>query len=126
MPGTQKLQQGSTTTCVSSGSTITSGHLVAANGASNLTNSTNLDYTATAMLTATPASAPAVGTTITLYHVPTNGSNAGTVDTSTPVHQSLTIRSGSFVWTLNTTGIEYPLYLRDTAAIARYRPLPDE
>jgi hypothetical protein len=96
--GTQKEQQGSTTVCVTSGASITAGHLVIANGASNLINSTNLDYTATARLVAACGSAPTQGTTVVLYHVPkSDGTNVDGVDTSTPFINP-NFQVGVFVW----------------------------
>ena len=48
--GTNKLLAGSTTNCVTSGGSVSSATAAIANGASNLVNSTNLDFMATAVL----------------------------------------------------------------------------
>jgi hypothetical protein len=98
MAGSLKLQAGATTTCVSSGGSVSSGAAAIANGASNLVNSTNLDQSATARLVAPAASAPAQGAVVALYLVPkSDGTNVAGVDTSTPYFNP-NYFAGNFVW----------------------------
>lgn len=98
MPGVLKEQQGSTTACVTSGGSLVTSAAVIANGASNLTNSTNLDTTVLARLVAAAASAPAQGATVSLYLVPiADGTNPAGVDTATPFFNP-NYFVGNFVW----------------------------
>lgn len=98
MAGSLKLQQGTTTACVTSGGSISSTAAGIANGASNLVNSTNLDRTTTARLVAAAGSAPVQGLTASLYLVPkSDGTNVASVDSSTPFF-SPNYFAGYFVW----------------------------
>lgn len=100
MAGDLKLKAGTTTVCVTfgSGPTLAPGLASIANGASNLTNATNLDQTVTARLVAAPASAPVQGTVVQLYLVPVaDGTNGSGVDTSTPYFNP-NYFVGNFVW----------------------------
>lgn len=98
MAGDLKLKAGSTTACVTSGGSISSGAAGIANSASNLVNSTNLDDTVTARLVGAAGSAPVQGTTVGLYLVPkSDGATLAGVDASTP-YFSPNYFVGNFVW----------------------------
>lgn len=99
--GTLKEIAGSTTICVASGSgTIANAAAQIANATGNLVNSTNLDFQATARLTAAAGSSPTEGMTVSLYLVPkADGTNVAAVDTSTPF-LSPNYFVGYFYWPL--------------------------
>ena len=97
---TLKQLAGSTTNCVTSGGGVSSAAAAAANGASNLVNSTNLDFMATARLTAAAGSTPTQGATVSLYLVPkADGSSVAAVDATTPFF-SPNYFVGFFYWPL--------------------------
>lgn len=84
MAGNIYLKQGTHTSCNGTGiAGPSSGALAIANSIGNLTNSTNLDEFATALLSCAFGSAPTNGLPISLYLVPNIGT-PGSVDTSTP------------------------------------------
>jgi hypothetical protein len=117
--GTLKLLQGSSITCVSSGGSVSSTACAIANGASNFTNSTGLNFTINFRLEAACGSAPTQGATVSLYLVPKlDGSNAAGVDTSTP-YINANYFAGNFAWPaassassqyMDITGIQVSAY----------------
>src|ERR1700677_816641 len=88
MAGNLEEKAGSSITCAATGSTssLNNGAAVAATaGGGNLTNSTGLNYSTIARLTAACATNPGEGVRVSLYLVRVaDGTNAATADTSTP------------------------------------------
>jgi hypothetical protein len=106
MAGNILAKQGTSVTCVSSGSSLTSGSVVAANTVANLTNSTGLNFFAKALLTGGFGATPTDGSILSLYLVPTklDGTNPATIGTSgIPPLQFL---AGYFV-AANQSGTQY-------------------
>ena len=95
-----------TLTCVSSGSSLANGAAVAANGASNLTNSTLLAPYVSARLYGGFGAAPTAGNVLSLYLAPIlDGTNGADVDVSTPYCPS-SLWVGNFVVAKSQTGTQ--------------------
>jgi hypothetical protein len=98
MAGTLKELIGTSGGTASGGSLIANGAASIANGIGNLVNSTNLDFSVNARLSAKcSGGAPVQGTTTSLYLVPVPDGNAGSVDTPTP-YFSPNYLAGNFYW----------------------------
>ena len=106
MAGNIFLKQGSSITAVSSGGSLATATVVAANGASNLTNSTGLNNYVSARLVGSFSTAASEGGIISLYLAPKlDGTNVASFDTSgTP---PLGYLVGNFIVALSTTSTQY-------------------
>ena len=106
--GTNKELAGSAIiTANGNGASTGTGVLKTGAPTTNLTNSSGLNFTVIARLTAQVATNPGEGVTISLYLVPiADGTNAATVDTSTP-YISPNYFVGYFDWPGTSTGTNY-------------------
>jgi hypothetical protein len=106
MAGNIFLKQGTSVVAVSSGGSLATATVVAANGASNLTNSTGLYNFVSARLVGVFGTAATEGGIISLYLAPKlDGTNVASFDISgTP---PLSYLVGNFIVALATTGTQY-------------------